>query len=336
MAKVGFVDNALVVLANTVNAIVSRDIEPTVFDQVLKHNPFLYRFWRKGPKKQGGSVLTWPVLTAAKTNGAFYTGSGTLPHGSEDTIQSAQVEWRHAAEDVTVPRTDLLRAQGPLAKVDLLKTKFDEAILNLRARLASASYTRPTLPSGGNDTLALDNLFEAIDDGTTSGTVAATYAGISHTNAYWKPGVTGLGMVNIGGAVSALGTLQTQYSEASDGDEQPTVTATTAKGFDFYWGQMQALQRYTTDEEMTKAGFENLKHNRAVVIVDRNMPAGCMLWINEAWVDLVSHEDENFVIDPIIPGTQDQRVLNTKIAWSGNWRVKIPRYQSKLIGATNF
>ena len=32
----------------------------------------------------------------------------------------AEVLWRHVAEDVTIPRTDLLKARTPYAKVDLV------------------------------------------------------------------------------------------------------------------------------------------------------------------------------------------------------------------------
>jgi hypothetical protein len=264
-----------------------------------------------------------------------------LQHGTEDTAQPAEVLWRHSYEDVTIPKTDLLKAKSPYAKVDLVKFKFDEAILNLRARISIASFVTDSSGQG------LDHLFQAIDDGVDF----TTYAGIAHSNAFWKPGIAGVnrgtagsGVRDIAGAVAALVDIESQYGAATDGDEQPTLIITTQKGYDFIWGQMQALQRYTRDEEMTKAGFEALKFNRAVVLVDRNMPintgaavnGGSALFINENWVDLVSHEDENFAVDPILPGTPSERSVNTKIVWSGNWRVKVPRYQAKIVGATNF
>lgn len=324
------VDSSIAVLASTLNAIVQKYIEPTVFDQVLKSNPVLYRFWKKGPKIDGGASLIWPALTGTKVNGAWYTGSTSLPHGVEDTIQPAEVPWRSVAEDVTIPRTDLLKARGRYAKVDLVKTKFDEAIMNLRARISTALYV--TDASGQS----LDHLRQAIDDGTNF----ASYAGISHTAtnpsgaSFWKPGINGDGLFNVGGAAT-LANLQDLGGRASDGDNQPTLYIFTQKGYDFLWGQLQAQQRFMRDDEMTSAGFESLRFNRAVVVVDRNAVAQEVLAINEEWVDLVSHEDENFSIDPIIPGTPSERSINTKIVWSGNLRVKILRYMAKMTGATN-
>ncbi len=329
----GFTDSALVELATTINSVTHRDIDPNaVFDQVLKHNPVLYRFWKKGPQKDGGSVLSWPILKAEKTNGGWYVGANNLLHGVEDTGDSAYVEWRHCVEDVTVPKTDLLRASGVNAKVELFTFKLDEAILNVRARISKALYARPTDNSGNEITLSLDNLQMAIDDGTNT----PTYANQAHSQAFWKPGLTGAGAVNIAGAIASVSTLETTYSECTDGDEQPTLLILTANGFTWLWGQLQSLQRYTEDPEMTKAGFEAFKFNRAVCVVDRNTPAQMGFLVNERWLDLVSHEDENFVIDPVIPGTADQRVLNTKVAWSGNLRVKTPRYQGRLYGVTNW
>lgn len=310
------VDASMAVLTSTMNAFVQKNIAPTVYDQILKHNPVLYRFWKKGPVLDGGAALTWPALTSAKTKGGWYVGAAGLPHGVEDTIQPAEVNWKHIAEDVTVPRTDLLKARTPYAKVDLLKTKFDEALLNCRARISSAMYA--TAAEGNS----LDHLFQAIDDGTDF----STYAGIAHSNAFWKPGITGNGRYAPAGAVTTLLQLeQNVYGVACDGDEQPSLMVTTQLGYDFIWGQMQALQRYTKDEEMTKAGFEALKFNRAVLVVDRNTVAQSLLAINENWVDLVSHEEENFVVDPILPGTPSERSINTKVCWSGNLRVKIIR-----------
>lgn len=322
------VDATMAVLASTLNSFVQKNIAPTVYDQVLKHNPVLYRFWRKGPVLDGGAALTWPALTSTKTKGGWYVGAANLPHGVEDTIQPAEVLWRHVAEDVTIPRTDLLKARTPYAKVDLVKTKFDEAILNERSRISAALYATA---SEGN---SLDHLFQAIDDGNDY----PTYAGIAHSNAFWKPGIAGDGRYNL--ASSPFTTLtqieQHVYGVACDGDEQPTLMVTTQLGWDFIWGQMQALQRYTRDDEMTKAGFEALKFNRAVLVVDRNTVANSLLAINENWVDLVSHEEENFAVDPILPGTPSERSINTKIVWTGNLRCKIIRFHSKAVNVSNF
>lgn len=335
MAQGTGVDSSMAVLASTLNSFVQKEIAPTVYDEVLKHNPVLYRFYRKKKVVGGGASLIWPILKQQKQYGGFYAGASQLPHGVEDTGAPAEVLWRHAAEDVTIPRTDILKAQSPWAKVDLVKFKFDEAIMNLRSRISVGSYN--TDASG----VGLDHLLQAVDDGTDF----STYAGIAHSNAYWKCGVTGAGRVSkASAAVTSLTEIESIYSECSDGDEQPTLIVMTPKAEQFIWGQLQALQRFTRDDEMTKAGFENFKFNRAVCVTDRNIigasswtaSMGGILVLNENWIDFVCHEDEDFAIDPIIPGTPAERSINTKCVWSGNWRVKIVRYQGKLINASNF
>jgi hypothetical protein len=337
MAQGTGIDATMAVLASTLNSFVQKDIAPTVYDEVLKHNPVLYRFYRKKKVIDGGGSLIWPILKQSKVFGGAYAGAQQLTHGVEDTGAPAEVQWRHYYEDVTIPRTDMLKARTPYAKVDLVKFKFDEAILNLRSRISSGSYNTFTADAG----LGLDHLLQAIDDGTDF----TTYAGIAHSNTYWKPGVSGLGRVSkASAAVTSLTEIESIYSECSDGDEQPTLIIMTPKAEQFMWGQLQALQRYTRDEEMTKAGFENFKFNRAVCVTDRNLVGassftalmGGIILINENWVDFVSHEEEDFAVDPILPGTPSERSLNTKVVWSGNWRVKILRYQGKLVNASNF
>src|SRR5262249_51718345 len=153
-------------------------------------------------------------------------------------------------------------------------------LLNLRGRISAACYA--TAAEGNS----LDHLFQAIDEGTDF----TTYAGIAHSNTFWKPGIAADGVWRPAGAATTLLQIETNvYGKAGDGDEQPSLMITTQAGYDFVWGQMQALQRLVRDDEMTKAGFEAFKFNRAVLVVDRNTTSQSILAINENWVDLVSH-----------------------------------------------
>ena len=331
MAVGNAVDSNMVTLVNTLNSISQKYIEPTIYDQVLKRSPLLYRFWKKGPKIDGRPSIEWPCLTGTKQNGGTYTGAGQLAHGVEDTIQPAEVLWRHYYEDVTIPKTDILKCGGVDGFKDLTKVKFDEAIINLRKRIGQDMYA--AVSPGG---IGLDHLGMAIDNGDNY----ASYAGISHTTQnsdgtyFWKPGLDGDGYASLGGNAT-FSTIQSYYNKCTDGDIQPSLIVVTPAGFNFIWGQMQALQQFVRDEEMTKAGFEGLQFNRAVVIIDRYLPANQVFFLNEEFIDLISHKNDNFVIDPIIPGTPSERSINTKICWSGNLRSRTPRYQGKLIAVTN-
>jgi hypothetical protein len=318
------VDSTMVSLVSTLNSWLQKNIEPNVYDQIFKHNAVLYRFYKKGKVMDGGAALTWPVLRTKKQYGGFYTGAQQLAHGQEDTVEPAEVVWRHLYEDITIPRTDIIKSTSKYAAVNLVRFKFDEALINCRDRLADSLFTTTTL--------GLDHLRMAIDDGTDF----TSYAGIAHSNAFWKPGINGDGRYNVGGPAT-LSDIQSGYSRATDGDEQPSLIIATQKGNDFLWGQLQALQRYAADDEMVRAGFtEAFKFNRSTVVVDRRLPANEMIFVNERWLDLITHEKEDFIIDPIIPGTPSERSLNTKLAWTGNLRVKSIRYHSRLVGATNF
>jgi hypothetical protein len=325
------VDSTMVQLVNTINSISQKYIEPTIYDQVLKRSPLLYRFWRKGPKIDGRPAIQWPCITGTKQNGGTYTGAGQLAHGVEDLIQPAEVLWRHYYEDVTIPKTDILKCGGADGIADLVKVSFDNAIINLRKRIGQDMYA--AISPGG---LGLDHLGMAIDDGSNF----ASYAGISHTATnsdgtfFWKPGLDGDGYAAIGGNAT-FNMLQDYYSRASDGDLEPTLMMVTRAGRNFVWSQMQALQQYIHDEEMTKAGFEALQFNRAVVMVDRYMPANTVFFLNEEMVDLVTLRGDNFVIDPIISGTPSERSINTKICYSGNLRLRSPRYFAKMTTVTN-
>jgi hypothetical protein len=317
----GVGSDTLVVLTSSFNSFVRKDVAPLVYDQVLKHNPVLYRFWRKGPKIDGGASLLWTVMTSTKSKTGWYTGAQQLAHGVEDTRQPAEVNWCHTYADVTIPRTDLLKATTKASVIDLFKTIIDEAILTVRANVSAALYASDS--SG----LSLDHLLKICDTGTNYN----IYANINRTTyTSWKAGIAGDGYYDKTATAATLADFQDVYGRCCDGDEQPTLMIMKQAGYNFLWGQLEALQRYTRDDEMTKAGFESLKFNRATCVVDRNLTTQCVLFINEDFVDLVSLEGDNFVVNPILPGTPSELSINTKITWSGNLRGKAPRYCGQL------
>ena len=326
MATGNAVDSTMVTIVNTINSIAQKDIKPMVYDQVLKANPVLYRFWKKGPRISGGPALIWPVMRDAKANAGWYTGAGQLSHGIEDTTQPAEVLWRHCYSDITIPKTDMLKAGSSHAVIDLTKFVIDQAVLSVRQQISQALFN--TYPNG------LDGFNVAIID-------SGTYAGISHTatnsagNYFWKPGINQDGYSGTSVA-RTLSDIIDFHSRATDGNESPTLGITTQAAFSYLQGQLQAQINYYPDEEMAKVGFEAFKYLNMTVVVDRNTQAGDFYFINENYAELVSLEGDDFVIDPFIPGTSSERTINSKVFWSGNLRVYSPRYHSRIDGATNW
>jgi hypothetical protein len=318
------VDSNMVSLVSTLNSWLQKNIDENVYDQIFKRSAILYRFYKKGKMLDGGAAITWPVLRTQKVYGGWYTGAQQLSHGQEDTVEPAEIVWRHLYEDITIPRTDIIKASSKKSAVNLVRFKFDEALLNCRDRLAASFFTTTTL--------ALDHLRMAIDDGTDF----TSYAGIAHSNSWWKPGINGDGRFNVGG-VATLSDIEDCYNRATDGDEEPSLMIVTPAAQKFLWSQLQAQQRFQSDDEMARAGFRQaFKFNNASVVVDRRCPANEMIFVNEQWTDLITHEKEDWIIDPIIPGTPSERSLNTKICWTGNLQVRSIRYNSRIVGATNF
>ncbi|MEM2615607.1 MAG: phage major capsid protein [Thermoplasmatales archaeon] len=329
-------DASMVELVGFFNSAVLKQLEKAVYDQVMKNAAVLYRFWRKGPKIDGGMAMVWPIIITEKRYGTWYFGAQELPHGQEDTMAPAELRWKWIAEDVTIAITDLKMASSPYAQLDIIKTKFDEAVMNLRQRITRGLFNRAYSYEGSEDK-QIDGFMKAIDAGgseiTYNGIKVAgwsEYAGVSRSNTYWQSAVVDKNSGNV-----SLADIQNLYGMCSDGNETPTLGIVRQEGFNFLWGQVQALQRYVRDEEMAQIGFETIRFNNAVIIVDNWCPPGTLLFVNERWVDLVTLAGENFNIDPIIYGTPSQRVLTTKVTWAGNLRVKIPKMNGKIIRAAN-
>jgi hypothetical protein len=119
--------------------------------------------------------------------------------------------------------------------------------------------------------------------------------------------------------VLTLPSLNDLFVECTEESEHPTIGVTTKANFKRIWNQIQPAQRLV-DSKMANAGFSNvstIEFNGAPIVVDSHCPANYFFWLNENYLDLVTHEDENFRFDPWRKPT-DQEAALAKVFWAGN------------------
>jgi hypothetical protein len=109
--------------------------------------------------------------------------------------------------------------------------------------------------------------------------------------------------------------LQATIGNVTVDSDKPTVIVLTQDEYDDLYSALQPQQRFA-DEDTFKAGFTNLIVNGIPCIVDSHCPSGYLFALNEAYLHLYAHKDENFRFAPFRQPT-NQNAKVAQIFWTG-------------------
>jgi len=310
-----------VALINTANAFTQKYFSPNLADSIFRPSPTWWRMVRLGKKIKGGGAIVWPVISAEETTGGAYYGAQTLDTTPSDSAQPAELQWKFYYESIVIPYTDYLLNSGVGEVVPLIKAKEEIAMGSLLQKISRAMFGT----SPNNTSIDLDSLPSAL-------AASGTYAGITLTSAFWLS--NGLNGPSSGGAVS-LANMQTDYGNATFGNEEPDTIIFTQAGWNALWNLLTPLQRYTRDDETTRAGFKNhLMLNNAVVLHDQFETSGECIMLTSKYASPVFNPADYFVVEPFIRPT-NQRVISSQIFVQMNLRLLTLRQHSRRTGITN-
>lgn len=189
---------------------------------------------------------------------------------------------------------------------------------SLLQKLSRAIYN----VSPNNTSLDLDSLTSALSS-------SGTYAGITIASPWECNGGAGPTAIN---AATSMTNMQTLYGTAVFGNEEPDTIITTQTVWNAFWIILQNLQRFTKDEETTRAGFKNhLMFNNAVVLHDQFVPSGEMYVLTTKYASPVFMEKDHFVVEPFVRPT-NQRVIATQVFVALNLRLLTLRQHARGTG----
>lgn len=300
----------MAVSIDSINAVTKRYFLPKLQDNIFVGTPELKRAKEKSYKKVPGGTDIRCQLEYAAGNFQWFSGSETISTADTENFTSAVYDWRQCAAPITISRIDELKNMGDAQVVDFVKSKMKNAEKTLRQNLSLAYYnagTDPKAPAGLRAIVATAN----------------TIGGISQsTNSWWQAQVdastTTLGMT----------ALESLFMLCSEDNEQPTVALTTKSLYAKYWGLLQPQQRFV-DEESAKAGFKSIMFNGLPVLAASNCPALHWFFINEAYLYLFAHEDEDMRFDEF-ERPRNQAVKSAQVFWAGAIGSSNNRYHGKF------
>lgn len=275
-----------------ISAITERKFIPKMVDNIFKSIPLMQRLEKKMKKQDGGLTVVQPLNYAQATAVGWYSGAETLNNTDNDTISSAEFPWAQIYASISISRRDELRNSGEAQKVDFVKSKIQIAEKSLKDTVATGLY------NAGSDAKAILGLRSFLS-------TSATYGGISQTTySFWQANVDATT------TTLSIGALQSQWSNCAINGEAPTLALCTTANYDRYYALLQPQQRFM-DSESASAGFTSLMFNSIPVISDSKCPSGYFVFLNEDYLDLHVHKDENFRFEPFMkPINQNVRVAH--------------------------
>lgn len=251
----------------------------------------------KSPKIDGGERIIVPLNYAVTNANGWFSGADTLDTSDNESITAAEYTWKQAYANITVTRLDELKNSGDSQVLNFVKNKVRIAEKTLMDTLGTGLY------NDGSTAKAIVGLRAIVD-------AASSVGGIDQSSFSWWQAQEDTSTTTL-----SISALQTQWSAASIDNDTPTVLMATRANFDRYYNLLQPQQRFV-DAEMAKGGFSSLMFNGKPMIVDSHCPANHLFMLNENYLDLYIHRDEDFRFEPFVK-PKDQAVKSGKVFFAG-------------------
>lgn len=275
-----------------ITAITEKYFVPKLYDNIFKATPLLSRMEKKKELVEGGTKVLVPLNYAQSAAGGWYEGSDTLDNTDNDSITSAEFDWKQIFEPISFSRKDELKNMGQAAKVNFVKSKMKIAEKSIKDKLAVGLW------NAGTTTDAILGIRTFLSE-------SATYGGISQSaQSFWQ--------ANIDSATTTttIAAINAEWQNAAVNGESPTLVLSGTARYSNYYNLLQPQQRFM-DSDSAKGGFTSLMFNGVPWLVDSKAPSTHVVMLNEEYLHLIGHKDEWFRFDPFQkPVNQNVRVAH--------------------------
>lgn len=299
-----------------ISGITERKFIPKLYDNIFDSDPLLQRAKKKFYQKiDGGTSILVPLNYATNTSGGWYAGAETLSTADNEVITAAEYVWKQVYDNISINRIDELKNSGDAQIIDFVKSKVKIAEKTMSTRLATGLY------SSGSDPKSIVGL------GTMMST-SNTVGGISQSSySWWQP------KLDSSTTTLTIAAMQARDTAATVNNDAPTVVMTTRTLYNSYYALLQPQQRFQ-DSESAKGGFQALMFNGKPVLPDSYCTANSMLFLNENYLHLFVHKDEDMRFEPFMKPV-NQNVKVAKVYWAGAFATSNLRLQAALTAVTS-
>lgn len=281
-----------------ISAITLKYYVPKMYDNIFNSNPLLQRHKKKSYEKvDGGVSVMVPLNYAVPTSSGWYAGYDTLATADNDQITAAEYTWKQLYTNISVSRLDELKNSGDAAILGLVKNKIKVAEKQMEDALGTGVFSNAT------DAKSIIGLRQIVNTGNTVGGISQT------SNSWWQS------QLDSTTTTLSLGAMMTQFNAATINSASPSVLIGTRAIYNSYYALLQPQQRFS-DSDTAAGGFASLLFNGAPVIPDSHCPTSNLFMLNEDYIHLWVHKDEDMRFEPFQKPI-NQNVKVAKMYWMG-------------------
>lgn len=297
-----------------------------VKDNFSKHNALCRRLYSKGQYRteDGGLTIVEPLDYQANGTYQRYSDWDVLNVSQSEVLSSAEFQWRQIALHVAASGRELRINSGDSRIIGLAKARIKNAMRTFKNNFSADLYSDGTLTNQIN---GLQALVADAGTGTVGGIDSSVWPFWQNVVQSAAAPLQGGGAVTVSATTIEGGIMLPLYLELTRGDDQTDLIVASNDWYSFFESSQVSLKRYV-DEDMAKAGFENLRYKKATVIFDggSGIPTAHMYFLNTDYLSLVVHEDADLdTLEDAKPTYQDGSI--TPILWMGNLTVSYRRGQ---------
>ena len=274
------------------DAYVNDHIVNRTTDIIYASSPVFTRLsTQRAEKFTGNSRVRRPVIVG-ELNGDFMARGEGVNIDFVVTDAALTVNMVVAWVNISLYGFDAMNDDGPEAVFNQVEMKF----LNASLKMAKVLATNMWLNGQGARTKYLNGFSEWYDDGNIFPTVGGQTR--NQVNGIANGTVGGLNAYTATLTSFSLIALNQAYGNACWASDHPDLIPSTQNGWNLIWQGIQPSQRFmTTDNDLARIGFQNLRFNAADVVVDRYLPTGTngvMFGMNTNYIEWYMSQVELF------------------------------------------
>lgn len=227
-----------------------------------------------------------------EAEGNFYDRNDPLSSDDRETLNAAYFLLKHCYGNATLLRTDELEAAGPYEEVDFVISKVEGAQKTITKKMAGQIYS-----SAADGATVFPGIYAMCGE-----TASSKYGGVAEDDLVSADGTkVWEGKTTTTSEAISLAVIRTAASAAKvrDGAKgKPGVGTMPETLFNKIKAILQTQQRFTTDKDTVKAGFQHVVFEGMILAADDFIASDAMCLINEAFYGWAVHAKGYYEREP--------------------------------------
>jgi hypothetical protein len=272
-----------------ISAITHDAIKDEMADGVFLSDAFLSRLREKQVLEDGGKQIVCPIMVKDEgdTTGGFYSSRDALSLDEYDGISASVHDWKQLYESVVIYKLDIAKNAGKAGALKLIDSKIQQAKAAFKERVKKGALSDGTAATGeltANQFVGLQAIIKA----------SGSYGGFSSTDLATWSSYTDDNSGTLRALTQAI--VDKSYDQTNEGAKGGATLGLMDKNvFTKFKGLLTGIQRTTRESTLDGLGHKGVElvYNGVDHLIENNMPASTLFYVDEKHFKLHVHKDNN-------------------------------------------